>query len=293
MRPDRPSSARQLRLQFHLRHLSAIRLVLPILLLSFANRYTVPVLGQQPPSGGNPNSRVANPSPEAKADARSLVEALVNRNPAPHLVGPEHCQPIFDKTFDWAENQRVWDAVPVLIRRAESAWPELVRHLDDDRYCMTLESWSGFTYNWTVGKMCHEIVSRNMAEAYYRNIRPLTKIVHLRLSRPEVANNTTMLKSWCQKRSAKRLYELQIESCQWAITELKAGVLDDQLPQLPQREWIAAIEAEIESLQASKKAVPFKGFGGEEQIPYSRQKAEKSREEFLKRDDQRSRAKKP
>jgi hypothetical protein len=280
MKFNRLSNASRANPRCPTRHLGTIHPGLAILLLLVAHCCAIPVLGQQPASSERHESRIVKPSEKASVDVRALVEALANRNPVPNLVGKDHPKPIFEKKVDWLEDDRVWMAIPVLVRNAEDAWPEMVKHIDDQRYCITLETTeSGITYNWTVGDMCRYIVAGNLAAAYHRNLRPLTEQARARLGWPKVARDRKKLKAWCEERSKKQLYELQIDSCQWAITELRALDGYTRVSRIRARAWIAAIEAEIESLQESKQAVAFGGFGAEEFTPYFREKAERIRAE--------------
>ena len=270
---------------------------------SFVRRtYRIEVLhedgGSEPmwwPTSEQPAASEKQESPAMKpSDARAAVEALANRNPAPNLTGPDNSRPIFAEKFDWSEDKRVWDAVPALVRHAEEAWPVLVKHLDDDRYCIALETAeSGFTCNWTVGDMCREVVARNLAEAYYQNLRPLTQLVAARMSRPEIARDKKKLKAWCEEQSKKKLYDLQIEMCHWAMGELSKPETPPSASPLRLRAWIATIEADIESLQEQQHAFRFRGFGEEEYTPYSAEKAAKLRAKSSKDNEHDSPAQKP
>jgi hypothetical protein len=142
---------------------------------------------------------------------------------------------------------------------------------------VTLKDFEGLSYNWSVGNICHEIVGRTLAAAYYQHLKPLKVIVEIRLGLPDVAR-TKKLKSWCQEQSKKELFELQMDMCEWAVTELKQhpdelrGVSSEMV-----RAWTGAIEAERESLRVKKRAVPYGGFRGESQRPYTREMAEKNK----------------
>lgn len=250
--------------------------------------FPIGVKGQERKAAA-PEPSIESPFDDVKIDARALVEALVNRNPSPKLVGSRH-QPIFDPKFDWKEDERVWEATKSLIRHAEAAWPELVRHLDDERYCITLKWWSGHTYTWTVGRMCAHIIFKNLSEGYYQTLmgpaaarNVYARNVHSRMSRPEITDDSETLKEWCEKRSTKELYELQIEVCEWAIQELKKP--DDRPLGSPLRvrAWIATIEADIEALRQSQMAVRYGGFKGEEVSTYSKEWADEFREEYGKK----------
>ena len=207
------------------------------------------------------NQRVGRgTSAQQTVQTRQLIEALVTRNPSPTLTSKGL---IFDPKYDRLAAHRAWEAVPRIVSHVEEAWPLLVGHLDDERYCLTVRPLlsGGAPQNWSVGKMCHEIVARNLSEAYLRNLAPITKSVYLTMVWPNVARDAKKLKIWCDARKDKELYELQIEMCQWAITEVPNL---RKTPLQTRRTWSRAIEAEIRSLQESKKAVLFSGFGTEE-----------------------------
>jgi hypothetical protein len=221
------------------------------------------------------NSHTMIPSKKSSNDAHSFVEALANRNPPPTYEVPLHSLPIYDNKYDWSESNRVWKAIPILIRHAEEAWPELVKHIDDKRYCMTVKMFDDSICNWNVGNFCRDIMGRSLSEAYYRNLRPLTKIVYIKLRWPEIAHDPKRLKLWLKERSKKKLYELQIEMCEWAIPVVeKDDFRDPRITIKMKQDWIKAIQAEIKSLRESKKAVPFPGYGPEEIMPYSPDDAE-------------------
>ena len=127
-----------------------------------------PATGQAGNLPINPVLPVMISAQEAKNDARATIEKLVNRNPVPKLVGTQgEARPIFDVKYDWAEYHRVWDALRELAPNAETLWPELVKHLDDDRYCMTAWTFSENTHNLTVGEVCRQLISDSLSEAYY------------------------------------------------------------------------------------------------------------------------------
>jgi hypothetical protein len=253
----------------------------------------VALMAQEKTEDQKPKSQITRHSKEAKVDARSLVEALANHNPPPSFKEPD-LQPIFDKKFALAESNRVWKAIPVFISHAEEAWPELIKHLDDKRYCITIQSMDGSIYNLTVGKVCREIVGRSLSEAYYRNLRPEMRVIYGRLRWPEIAHDPKKLKLWCQERSKKKLYELQIEMCEWAIPEVKnADFRDTRVTTQKRREWVKGIQAEIKSLRESKKAVPFKGFGPEEIMLYPPDEAGKGRKERQNQKDSASESTEP
>lgn len=207
----------------------------------------------------------AEPAGGGKIDAPALVEALANRNPQPTL---DHSfYPRLGPRYDWSENGRIWKAVMALIDHAEEAWPALVAHLGDDRYCLTVETLDEFVYNWSVSDMCREIIGSNLSQAYFRAI-PLYKLVYFRLRRPAIARDKQKLKAWCEARRERALYELQIEVCELVQPEMAAVQNDLRLAAAERQRWHDAIAAAVESLRRSKTAVRWTGFGYEELRPY-------------------------
>jgi len=212
---------------------------------------------------GPPGDKQKQPAPP---DARAMVEALGNRNPVPG-IDADH-QAVFPKRYDSSEYVRAARAFYVLIDHAEDAWPEIVGHLNDDRYSITIshdiDSSSGYAHNWTVGDVCREIVVGALTGSYLQHVHT-DKKSYYRLEKflPDKRGSMIgkdILKAWCDARSTKRLYELQIEVCQWAVAEVEKGGFE-RVSKSERLEWIAGIKSEIERLKTSKQAFRFKGFG--------------------------------
>ena len=87
-------------------HPGAVRLGLPALLLLAANCCAVSLPAQQPASGAKHESRIVKSSQKGALDADAMVEALANHNPVPKLAGPDHSIPVFDKKYDWSEQEK-------------------------------------------------------------------------------------------------------------------------------------------------------------------------------------------
>jgi hypothetical protein len=207
----------------------------------------------------------STPSPRAPSGvlATTLVKALASKNPSPDAEGNRGSASV-PENFDWSEQERVWAVIGELMDRSEEVWPELVEHLDDEDYCITIEVFNGAIHDWPVGIVCQEIIERNLSEAYYRKLEPQSLEVYRKLRSPRFEIE---LKDWCEQRKDLKLYELQIEACEWAMKELSK---DDEFPRTSaeqRKEWIASVETEIASLKKSKQAVPYKGFGVEEIVP--------------------------
>jgi hypothetical protein len=205
---------------------------------------------------------------QTTADIRAIVDALANRNPPPKHSGVHHT-PTFAANFDWAEDARVWKALESVIQRAEEAWPELVRRLDDDRYCLTYLSFSGFTYDKTVGTMGRTIILRTLSAGYFESVKPRFKEPHLAILTADFLRDPKRLKSWCEERRGKKLFELQIEMCDWAIAEVATSDVFSRESREDRDQWTAAIKRAADSLRNSKTAVHWKGFGDEEVFRYT------------------------
>lgn len=210
--------------------------------------------------------------------ARRAVESLASHNPAPEHDGPRNT-PLFDHAFDWNEDNRCWKAFNKLVLKAENVWPELVAHLDDDRYCVTYENFQSFNYDFTVGKACREIILRNLAAGYAKQVdthgdRMAVGAFHY----PMFLSDTTVLKKWCEERSDKKLYELQIEICMLTQNDIPESHWLKRSSQETKAEWIAALGKASNRLAETKKAVHWGGFKGEEITRYSRARAISARD---------------
>jgi hypothetical protein len=72
--------------------------------------------------------------------ASALVDSLANHNLSPQIVGQNPQQPLFPDNYDWKEQDRVLDVVGDILNRTDSIWPELIDHLQDQRYSLTLNN---------------------------------------------------------------------------------------------------------------------------------------------------------
>ena len=254
----------------------------PIVGLTLAGAVGFPevIMGQddQPRKG----QRQASPAAaQAPFDAKTCIDDLKSHNPAP-LFGDDRpgpgATPLFDKTFDWGEQDRVKGAIRAIVKHAADAWPQLIRHMDDRSYCITIDGDNGAT-NRSVGSICSWIVSRNLAAAYY----PLMphqlrrEVVYTRFVTPAAARGSDGLKAWCDKRGKRPLYELQIEMCEWSIDELGRMIKGDEIPEVEGNASIAAVRSRIAAMRKSKEPVVFPGFGKEEFQTYSQERASKVR----------------
>ncbi len=136
------------------------------------------------------------------------------------------------------------------MEHTEQAWPDLVNALDDQRYSVTFTI-HDYPSNWSVGKVCGEIISDYLAQGCY--FHPVYDDADGRRWETIMMNPVPResLKQWCQERKNKTLYELQIETCEWAITTIAASFPLASADS--QRQAIEAIRAEIKALETTKK----------------------------------------
>jgi hypothetical protein len=239
--------------------------------------------GQEPEHEQSGTSGLKKPKEEGVAiDAREIIDALENHNRAPKIVGamPDE-EPLFDKKYDWREQDRVAKAIQRLVDHAEQAWPELFKHFSDNRYSITYcRSFSADRpINYDIGDVCNSIVLKYLAAGYNQH-RPPGERAWRMLHVPFFAGNRESVKKWCQARAGKKLYELQIEMCERAIP-LVAGLTD--VPEETRGKSIAAIKSQIDELRKSRTAVKVKAFAGtlagtEMMQLYSKQRATRIRE---------------
>jgi len=203
---------------------------------------------------------------EAAFDAHAAVASLENHNPRPLLIGPgPDRDAVFDERYDWSEYGRDLKVIADLADHAENAWPQMVEHLDDNRYCTTLwfpGSSVRRSVNESVGDVCRMIIKECLSTAYRRRLfiglrGEMAKVTYGRLIGGGVPSQNDPLKVWCERRRDKVLYELQIETCEWVVSQVP------NVPRLSPKDQamiVDAIKADIESLRKAQRAVRFEGF---------------------------------
>jgi hypothetical protein len=107
-------------------------------------------------------------------DAEKVINALENHNPVPEIIGGlETSKPLFDEKYNWSEQERVAKLIRFLKCHAEEAWPYLLKHFDDKRYCVTVSELEGdCCRNFTIGKVCQDMVLHYLTAACDRHEPP-------------------------------------------------------------------------------------------------------------------------
>lgn len=187
-------------------------------------------------------------------NAPALIDSLENHNVPPQIVKRRIAYPaVFTEDYDWREQDRVWRSLTELYANAEKAWPEMVNHLDDSRYCITFNISMGGA-NYTIGDVLAKIMDAYLSEPYFRHVRPLgSQLAFSWLGHSEFMEQHDE-KAWCEQRSQKTLYELQVEMCEWAIVRIRK-LPDNVLSEEARAKLITEVEKEIESLRRSKRPV--------------------------------------
>ena len=158
--------------------------------------------------------------------------------------------------YDANESKRIGAQVTETVRKNEELWPDLVSHLDDKRHSGVVGIDAGYPRNWTVGDVCQNIIGESLSSPFYRHF-PGTKMNYHRFKIPSFAKEKEQLKAWYDERKDRKLYELQIEACKWALLELESPDIHERDISNAKRVEIAnKIQDEIQVLQESKTAVP-------------------------------------
>jgi hypothetical protein len=255
-----------------------LRLAIWFLVVQRLTVMLTPLVCPLPATGQEGDTNVILVPGKDLTDARSVINALENHNPAPgREYNGDGYSPLFCKKYNWDEYRRVSKVIQFLKCHGEEAWPELLQHFDDKRYCITVGvNEYDSSRNCTVGDMCQQIVRDYLTAAYRRHISQLRvdEIQYYVLCAPAMLRKPEDLKAWCDKRKGKRLYELQIEMCEWAIEA--ARKLDAY--RRPNA-FAVAVRFEIDSLQTSRTAATYSLLRAPDgdTLPYTADYAEKIR----------------
>jgi hypothetical protein len=195
--------------------------------------------------------------PRARKEAQ-MVDNLANRNKPPKIVkrpsGSPRRLPLYPRKYDWREEARVRRALKRLASdRSQALWEELVRRIDDRRYCVV--NWNDVDENaelYTVGDICW-LVAHN----------GLFGLIHPYLpsapgKQPEYACGIADLGNlavWRKKRAGVPLYRLQLEICHKALAALDRLVKEKLLTAAEKVEARKGLEAEVAKLRRTRRPV--------------------------------------
>lgn len=159
----------------------------------------------------SPTSALEKAKAKEPPSVRNLINQLANGNRKPGHEGAK-ARPIWPPEYDWKEQERIERVWKRLHARAGEDLGELFDHINDKRYCLTLESPSGAWNDWDVGDLCYHILRVNI-EPYQRpGDRRFDRFI------PHPRSQDPSLGEWWQPRSDKSLLDLQLEAISHAET---------------------------------------------------------------------------
>jgi hypothetical protein len=193
-------------------------------------------------------------------DSVDHVNELATKN-SPHII---YGRPPREKARKGSihlpeESQRIHAKVRELAERCEFVWRDLVSHLTDNRHCGVVGMDAGYPRNWTVGDVCQELIGRSLSAPYYQHL-PRTKRNYHRFYIPQFAKDRAQLKQWCEERKNRKLYELQMEACEWAIHVIEAkNDFDPGLGEQQTRDVCNKIRTTLGELKRTRTAIDAEG----------------------------------
>jgi len=186
---------------------------------------------------------------------RRLIEGLGNKDvkmkgwidsSRPYLIIP--------KTFDWELQKHIGENVEKLVAMGMDAFPELIAHLDDQRFCGYWETAEVGPIH--VGPICEEIMERQVEPFHYDVHAPII-IAWVPQTLPR--GKKTDWEAWWKKNKDKSLRELQIEAGEASIRILKhakqPNAIDEDFDSWRARQ-IKGLERMVGKLKRSKRPMP-------------------------------------
>lgn len=182
-------------------------------------------------------------------DIANLIEGLVSRSPQPGPgSGPVPEVPA-----------HIWKSVDGLHQLGVQTFPQLIKHFDDERYCLTEESRvSGNVSHCSVGYVCRHIIKAQV-----------NKFAPVRMGRGRAISSFDGIpfekkpaEEWWDKNKTKELWELQADNIRSCITSFEQllPTLEREELKAPFREAIRANQDMLNSLTRSKAALSSKPF---------------------------------
>jgi hypothetical protein len=172
-------------------------------------------LGQATPAscGEKPQSPTAE-------EIKALVDQLVSPNPTPDekkLNADPKGDPVFPRGYDFQKQKPVNRACGKLGELGPRAFPFLIEHWEDNRYCLTYEGaeWS----NMFVGGVCRDLI-RAQLQPYVHHAEKRHEKGHLPPSYVwTFLASQKAARQWWEGHKAQTLLQMQLEVLDWAIAE--------------------------------------------------------------------------
>jgi hypothetical protein len=184
-----------------------------------------------------------------------MINALVNRNPQPTLVKFGYAEePLFAPDYDWEEQRRVRTAFTAITREeSPELWEQMLKHLNDQRYAITMRNNGPNASNYSVGDLCKLVTSARLLFASAWHSDPDSH------DRNDVWLNLGVnhLARWRAERAEKNLCELQIEICERALVEVDR-MKDKDLPARAKPPIREKLRAWVNELRRTKRPLFFR-----------------------------------
>lgn len=223
-----------------------MRVGLLIALLPSLVQWSAPCSAQsQGPKVGNQASAL---TPD---EIEQLIDALAARNPKPPSESNELAP----------YEAQIWKAVDALNAQGIRAFPLLISHFDDDRFCCCEDSLaSRDTYHRSVGYVCHIIVERQVHKYARWDVRdPRGTPGHAWISVPKGKKDA---QTWQVSNLNKRLWELQADTVRRVIRENQERLVSETDAQNRKlcEDAIKANEKLLSDVTKRKTSIPTEPF---------------------------------
>ncbi len=210
-------------------------------------------------SPGSNSPATAEPSPENSEDDENpnfdaWIDALANRvNKPPEMIrgrGPK-----FSEEYDEDEQDRVVGVPRRVVKHngrrtlARTSW-----HIQGRQTIRVhlLSVGITFAYNGAVGSICKSIAQDNLVYAYRRHA-PVSNGKRGKIGHPLVGLPKLDMLTKCYERSKdKPLHELQIELCEWSITDASAL---EKLTDQEREKFVEKVKEQIATLKETRQPI--------------------------------------
>jgi len=191
---------------------------------------------------------------------QALIDAMASRNKPPRLVAVSGTAvPLFERDYDWSEQQRVRRAMDVVMRtRSDELWWRLRANIHDDRYVLTATR-GGVAKNFTLGAICCDVIDARLCLGFTAHLPSVPGRLPATF-RPE-DEYWQHEAQWAGERTP--LYAMQAALCRRAIQQWQT--VQGTLPGSDghshvytadeKARYVAALKKEIAQRNQTKKAV--------------------------------------
>lgn len=199
----------------------------------------------------------------------SLMGQLASKNKPPMVRKEVAPYALFPRDFDWDDQKRIIGVIEILQNKAQEDMPALLSHLDDERYCITLESDQSAS-NYSVGGICRLLLQKSLVAGYQDCLKGDQRVFSA-LSYPESLESDEACREYLKDKKNAPIIEIQIDLTKQAIREAKAlKFLEDDEKQVV----VKRLEDRLNQLSTNRKAFPpGRIFSKEYRAPISKDRA--------------------